>query len=77
MVVGVKKSGCRGMRWLLCTFAPKPKTVRTMRPNEGKLLVESKPGIESRWSSRDECEYGGLKREAAFLKKKGVKTSGQ
>ena len=66
MVVWAKRSVCRGMRWLLCTLVPKPEIVRTTRPNEGKLLVALKPGIsvainvlESRWSSGDECKYGG------------------
>jgi hypothetical protein len=50
-----------------------------MRHDEGKLLVASMPGIsvvinalESWWSSGDEREYGTLKHEAAFPKKKGV-----
>jgi hypothetical protein len=78
MVVGMKKLVCRGVGRPLCMLAPKAGDRCEQRSNEGKLLVTSKPGIsvditvlESQWSSRDECEYGALKREAAFRKKKG------
>lgn len=76
MAVGGEEVGMQRDEMAIMYTCPKAGDRANNEANEGKLLVASKPGIsvainvlESRWSSGGECEYGGLKREAAFPKK--------